>query len=335
MIKMDKIEFYITNVCNFNCSQCNRLNNYKFNGFQKWEEYEEVYTQWSQKIDFNKINILGGEPTLNPTFKQWCVGIRKLWPNAQISVVTNGTRFDYIKDFYNFSVSNQIIWDINCHNRDRYLPMYDYIRGRMTQPIEVEFKGNFDNWINVYNEVKGADWPECNSVKEFDSLPSFVKQECLEREIDPESYLFNTNGLILKDANGFIAEIGYSEHFVTSPLKYAGNNIFEVYNSVPEEAHEVCISKYCHHFIKGKMYKCHHVALLPEFIEQYNVNISKQDIELLNQYIPAEIDWDDSKLVEFCENLHKHLDQCKLCPSKLEEFLFYATEEKPKVKKIN
>ena len=33
------IEFYITNVCNIACPQCNRFNNWNFKGHQIWKDY--------------------------------------------------------------------------------------------------------------------------------------------------------------------------------------------------------------------------------------------------------------------------------------------------------
>ena len=38
MNRLDYCEFYITNVCNLSCNGCNRFNNYKFRGFQRWED---------------------------------------------------------------------------------------------------------------------------------------------------------------------------------------------------------------------------------------------------------------------------------------------------------
>lgn len=82
-------EFYITNVCNLNCPNCNRLNNYKFKG--QWEFDQNLYLPWSEKIELEHCTILGGEPTLNPDLPNWIRGIAKLWPNVKGKVNSNGT----------------------------------------------------------------------------------------------------------------------------------------------------------------------------------------------------------------------------------------------------
>lgn len=36
-------------------------------------------------------------------------------------------------------------------------------------------------FADVYNSIKGIDWPDCNSVAEFDTLPQAIKDECVNR----------------------------------------------------------------------------------------------------------------------------------------------------------
>jgi uncharacterized radical SAM superfamily Fe-S cluster-containing enzyme len=96
---IDKLEFYITNVCNLTCNGCNRYNNYKFSGWQSWDEAEPILTRWAEKIDIRHPVILGGEPLLNPDIVKWIKGIRKLWPDhSGVQVQSNGTRIDRVPD---------------------------------------------------------------------------------------------------------------------------------------------------------------------------------------------------------------------------------------------
>lgn len=88
------VEFYITNVCNLTCRGCNRFNNYKFKGHQYWNDHAEAIEVWSQRIDIEHIWIIGGEPTLNPDLEKWAMNLRRLWPNSDINVQTNGTSFN-------------------------------------------------------------------------------------------------------------------------------------------------------------------------------------------------------------------------------------------------
>jgi len=83
-------EFYITNVCNLTCPQCNRFNNRKFKGHYEFDL--DKYQDWATALEIETCSILGGEPTLNPNLAQWITGVRKCWPNTNGRLVTNGTR---------------------------------------------------------------------------------------------------------------------------------------------------------------------------------------------------------------------------------------------------
>ena len=81
---LDKVEFYITNVCNLNCNHCNRFNNYNFTGWQRWSDYQADYEQWGKYLDIKHKVILGGEPLLNPDIIKWIQGIHKIWGPVQL-----------------------------------------------------------------------------------------------------------------------------------------------------------------------------------------------------------------------------------------------------------
>ena len=92
----DRLEFYITNVCNLTCNGCNRYNNYKFSGFWPWAEAEPVLRAWAEKIDVRHPVILGGEPLLHPDIVNWITGLRKIFPNySGVQVQSNGTQGVY------------------------------------------------------------------------------------------------------------------------------------------------------------------------------------------------------------------------------------------------
>lgn len=67
-IQISKVEFYITNVCNLNCSRYNRFNDHAFKGWQKWSDYAHAYAKWSEKIEIDQIVILGGKPATRKAF---------------------------------------------------------------------------------------------------------------------------------------------------------------------------------------------------------------------------------------------------------------------------
>lgn len=98
-IIVPKIEFYITNVCNLSCDQCNRFNDHKFTGFQRWSDYEAEYEQWGNYIKPRQVVLLGGEPLLNPTVLDWVRGINRIFGNT-VQILTNGTRLNHVPGLY-------------------------------------------------------------------------------------------------------------------------------------------------------------------------------------------------------------------------------------------
>jgi len=84
------LEIYITNECNLSCGNCNRFNNHDFQGHYYWEDHAEDFEKWSSRIDARLITIIGGEPTLNPGLETWVKHLRRLWPNTNIMIQSNG-----------------------------------------------------------------------------------------------------------------------------------------------------------------------------------------------------------------------------------------------------
>lgn len=110
-LRIKNIEFYITNVCNLACEGCNRFNNYKFKGFQRWKDYQHIYAQWAEQVEFTeRIGILGGEPLLNPDIMEWIDGVHSLWPKTRLNVVTNAYRLNKVSGLYDYLLSHK-----NCH----------------------------------------------------------------------------------------------------------------------------------------------------------------------------------------------------------------------------
>lgn len=131
----DRLEFYITNVCNLTCSGCNRYNNYRFSGWWSWQDAEPVLERWAEKIDIRHPVILGGEPLLNPDIVKWIAGLHRLWPNySGVQVQSNGTRIDCVRGLYDvISVNNWI--GISIHNPDDREEIFARIRNFLVHPI--------------------------------------------------------------------------------------------------------------------------------------------------------------------------------------------------------
>jgi len=276
-ILIDRLEFYITNVCNLTCSDCNRYNNYKFSGWQRWDDYQDVLEEWSKKINILQPVILGGEPLLNPDICKWITGINRLWPDhIGVQVLSNGTRLDKVHGLYDTLVNGNWI-GITVHLLDDREEIFNKIRQFLIHPIK---------------ELSGSNYSEI-------TYPGLVGSD----------YCFI-------DSNDKFVHVWISDKFVSSNLLEQRNGRFTFYNSDPSVAHEVCtFRKYKnHHMIRGKIYKCGPVALMPEFVSQHEFDLSNEDRILLNSYMPLSVEEFDSRGLNFFAGINNVIPQCKFCP---------------------
>lgn len=109
--------FYITNVCNLTCDNCESYNNKRFKGHYFWRDSEELYRKWSETLYIDNLIIQGGEPFSNPDLLIWAENLKKLWPESSIYYIgTNGT---YLKN--NIDTSRQLLnlgWNLDVTVHD-------------------------------------------------------------------------------------------------------------------------------------------------------------------------------------------------------------------------
>lgn len=89
-IMLATLEVYITNECNLTCSNCNRYNNYNFQGHHDWRLSEPAIMSWSTRITAPIITIIGGEPLMHPDLWGWVDLLRRAWVNEPIMIQSNG-----------------------------------------------------------------------------------------------------------------------------------------------------------------------------------------------------------------------------------------------------
>lgn len=292
------IEFYITNVCNIKCSNCNRFNDQDFKGWQRWSDYEHLYEQWAQRINLSYIAILGGEPLLNPSLLDWVDGINRLWQQP-VQVLTNGTRLNAFPDLY-----------------DRLLAW--------KQPGSPWI----NNWIGVSLHNR-ADKDRC-----FEEIYKFMKGNVrLYHRDDPEnSDNTKTHGgeWGFFDSNGMRVSVWYYDHFYTSAIQKNALGQYTVFNSDPLEAHAKCgfVQYKSYHFIKGAIYKCGPSYLFPEFDRQHPLLISEEDRRIMNSYQPLTVDQFDQQGLGCLTDIDKPIPQCKFCPTNFEITRLHAVSKK-------
>lgn len=342
MYKLDYAEFYITNVCNLNCVNCNRFNNFNFTGHELWHEHVRDYELWARLIDIESIGILGGEPMLNPEFLDWVRGIATLWPNAKINIITNGTQFHRWPDLYELleQFKGRVTVGISEHNfpnRDNTLNNIErFLKKPFTKTI-VNPDPNHVYWQQSYGNIRDPSWPDCNSPNEFVNLPQVIRDEC-EQVFHVSLKIWQEEIYSLKfvDDNNVTVRYSPSNSFYNSTVIHdTATGQLRLNHSDPARAIAVCYSKKCHHFIQGQLYKCGPVGILPDFIQQFFVDISDADRDLINSYVPAKPTWTQQQLDPFISDLIAEVPiaQCTFCPEQLIPRKFNSTTKKIKLVK--
>jgi organic radical activating enzyme len=292
----NKVDFYITNVCNLTCNGCNRFNNHNFRGWQRWSNYESDYQRWGQITELRAATIMGGEPFLNPTLGDWISGINNIF-DIEVQVLTNGTRFQQSKHLYEkflyWSKKNQCRNHIgvSLHDINQLDQLHSDIEDFLQSPINVFPKGHIKNRFNSDYQIE-----DCNGV--------IVNIYIVDQ--------FSNSSLIsIQKITGPDTEINFHQEYI---------NTFKLHSSDPIMAHNNCafVNFKSYHFIRGRLYKCGPVALMPEFDQQHQLEILDSDRELLNSYKSLGIDNFESYHQEFFANLDQVIPQCKFCPETFE-----------------
>jgi organic radical activating enzyme len=273
----NKIEVYITNVCNLTCDQCNRFNNFDFKGWQRWSDHADQYKQWAKLIDLKAITIMGGEPLLNPTIVEWIHGLNDAF-GIDVQILTNGTRLNKVPGLYEAianatprnGVRNTIA--VSLHNladlQQLQADIHDFLDGAVQQ---IDQKQNLWNSDYQYSDRNGVILNVYNQ-NQFDTSTVQVNQE-------GRYVLFDNNPVQAHDACTFVKFKSY-------------------------------------HFIRGRLYKCGPAALLSEFDQQHPFDLSPADHEILHGYQPLTVANFAEYSEEFLANLDNPISQCKFCPTK-------------------
>jgi hypothetical protein len=232
---------------------------------------------------------MGGEPFLNPTLANWVQGLNLLF-GIEIQILTNGSRFSYAKDLYQHML----------------------YRSPQTQAL---------NHVGV----------SLHNLNDFEKLDHDIR-EWLDgpvKMLPKGQNLWNSDWHYI-DRNGIMVNVYVSNNFGNASIKVNEQGRFKLHNSNIDDAHQNCafVKWKSYHFIRGKLYKCGPVALMPEFDKQYAFHeLSEEDRVLLNSYCAL----DPNNFAEYHEEFFAKLDnpiaQCKFCPTTYDAITIYPVRK--------
>ena len=123
------INFLVTDYCNLNCKRCGNFSNLaKEKNCLDLHKFENWLNHLRKKFRIvQNIELLGGEPLLNPQLEQYVRLVRKYFPETKIVIVTNGLLILNI---------NQALIDamVSC-NASFYISQYVPTRKRLREII--------------------------------------------------------------------------------------------------------------------------------------------------------------------------------------------------------
>lgn len=290
---LDKLEFYITNVCNLTCDGCNRFNNIKFKGWQDWDDYEDIIQDWAEKITLKNPVIMGGEPLLNPSIKKWIKGLSDLW--GPVQVLSNGTYVDRIP-----GLKDSMLWK---------------------EPNQ--FGAGHRAWLGVSLHDKQQ------KDEIFDRIRNFLGDDI--QEIDaPNTHLGGVKSFLDRSSPLFV-EVWEQFNFKSNALRTTSQGRYTLHDNQPEAAFQICAFQHHknYHFIRGKIYRCGPVALFPELDDQYDLDLSIQDKQLIRAYQPLTLEEYDTRAADFFAHIDDMIPQCKFCSAddRYHELVFHQPKK--------
>lgn len=202
---MEKIKFFygeflLNSENNTNCSSKKKLNNGSNMQQLRWMQAKKTLKEYSETVDFEYIGLSGEDPLCNPEIKEFLYGVRKLYKNSFVILITDGkklledsTVIDYMidisparlyivlqRDWYEFSIE-----------LDRVIRMHGYrfMKLNCNNPIKgikyILLKKGIDFYIELYihvpvnlKMVKVENFP-LHKLEKFNLFKSYPKRKSM------------------------------------------------------------------------------------------------------------------------------------------------------------
>lgn len=355
--KLPGFAINITAACNLNCNGCYVGSNFEYKGHSSWKEQQSIYKKWSKKIDIQLFEIYGGEPFLNPEWYEWYTGVMELWPNAVGQFTTNGYAlteknkklYDLLRDS-----NGQHHLEVSHHNKDKLDWLWNRIENFLEGKIKVEHINDkahigpewdhlslrekielpvLRNLSDSYNKVKDSTWPDVNSIADWKALPDWIVKEC--DEVHGFSMSSIENDCLnwkLVDENDVTVVIRNDAWFMEGPVSILDDQKgLAFHDSDAQKAHDCCPNKQCREIYNGKIHKCNSVGHFKEWTEQFPMELTDRQKELIDSYQPLAVDASHEEIDRWwAETWNNPIPQCALCPESRKPFEVNATTKKIK-----
>jgi hypothetical protein len=116
-----------------------------------WSQGKKEIQSWLDRIDIEEFGIIGGEPMINPEWRNWITGLRDLLPNAQLRFTTNGLLLNRAPDIVDLceSVGNIVFKiTVHAHNEELENRIEKILASRNWAPV-IEY--GISRWLGLNN----------------------------------------------------------------------------------------------------------------------------------------------------------------------------------------
>lgn len=157
------LELHVTHACNLACESCSHYSDHGHRGNLDPKEADRWMAAWSGRLRVAHFNLLGGEPTIHPRLAEFVPLVRRHWPDARISIVTNGFFLPRHPDLPAVlrAAGRADIW-LSVHHDDaayteRLRPVREMLANwQRDHGIDVHVRPSLDQWTRRYRGF-GAD----------------------------------------------------------------------------------------------------------------------------------------------------------------------------------
>lgn len=234
------IEYHLVNHCNLNCKGCAHFAPLAKPWFANINKFEKDLKQLSSLVIIDKLTLFGGEPLLHDNINDFLIVARKILPNTDISILTNGILLlKKLGSLAKIMKENNIYMDITCYP----IPVKYELGLKMLKTLKVPYR--------IYNDmerVKTLRHHFLSHKKEKN------KWECL---------MINSNSVQLRNGKLYICPLQayidiFNEYFHEN-FKVDNNDILDIYHCTDDDILNMYHRKndfceYCREPIEGNKY---------------------------------------------------------------------------------
>jgi hypothetical protein len=154
---IDRLEMHVTHACNLTCESCSHYSNHNHKERVEPEEADLWFGAWSRRISVDDFVLLGGEPTLHPRLADFVPRVRKHWPQARITLITNGFFLDRRPELpLDLAEAGNCVVKLSVHHNSadydrRIRPVLSLLERWPTDfGISVDVWTSYSNWTRRY-----------------------------------------------------------------------------------------------------------------------------------------------------------------------------------------